>query len=271
MIKENIQENNGSSVKALIQKNKKKLTPVLSILFFLAVWECVSRFGKMSISLFPPPTWVAKELWSMIRSGLWFSDVLISLRRIFSGFLLGSLLGILIGLMTGRIPFVCALLEPVIQLLRPIPSTAWVSISIFWFGLGESSKLFLITYGVFFHVWLNTHIGVSSVDPIILRAARSMGAKGYHLFFEVILPAALPFIIAGLRAGMASAFIVVVAAEMTGASGGIGFRISHSREIFRADRMMVGMVTLGILGGLFDYLFTQVTKRIVFWTGEGKE
>lgn len=252
-------------------KYRNKITNAFSILLFLIIWEGFSRLSALSISLFPPPTWVIQELIRMIQSGMWGSDVLISLQRVISGFLLGSAIGITVGLMTGRIEVVRALLEPVIQLLRPIPSIAWVSISIFWFGLGEGAKLFLISYGVFFHVWLNTHVGVTTVDPVLIRAARSLGAKGKQLFFEVILPSSLPFIVAGLRIGVAVAFIVLVAAELTGASAGIGFRISHSREIWRADRMMVGLMTLGVLGGLSDMIFSQISKRVVFWTGEGRE
>jgi ABC-type nitrate/sulfonate/bicarbonate transport system permease component len=267
-----IKKNNlGTRIRDWGRRNVHFLTNILSITLFLLVWELFSRFGKLSISLFPPPTWVAQEFWRMLQSGLWINDVFVSTKRVVSGYLLGSTIAIIIGLMTGRIPIVRALLEPVIQLLRPIPSIAWVSISIFWFGLGESSKLFLITYGVFFHVWLNTHVGVSTVDPVLTRAARSLGAKGYRLFFEVIMPAALPFIIAGLRSGMAVAFIVVVAAELIGASAGVGFRISHSREIFRADRMMVGLMTLGVLGGSADMLFSWLARRLVFWTGEGRK
>ena len=250
--------------------NPSFTTNAASIALFLTVWELVSRFGSLGMNLFPPPSWVFQELWRMIQSGLWFSDVVVSVRRVVSGFLVGSTVAITTGLMTGRIPIVRALLEPVIQLLRPIPSIAWVSISIFWFGLGESSKLFLISYGVFFHVWLATHIGVSTVEPVLLRAARSLGAKGRKLFVEVILPAALPFIIAGLRAGVAVAFIVVVAAELVGASAGVGFRISHSREIFRADRMMVGLLTLGLLGGTGDRIFSRLSKKLVFWSGEAR-
>ena len=255
---------------SLFNRYRDKLSNVLSILFFLTVWELFSRFSGLSISLFPPPTWVVQELFRMLESGMWINDVLVSGKRVIAGFCLGSLIAVTTGLLTGRIAFVRALLEPVIQLLRPIPSIAWVSISIFWFGLGESAKIFLITYGVFFHVWLNTHIGVTTVEPVLIRAARSLGAEGRRLFFEVVLPAALPFIITGLRQGVAVAFIVVVAAELTGASEGVGFRISHSREMFRADRMLVGLMTLGVMGGLSDLLFSRLSRRIVFWTGEGR-
>jgi NitT/TauT family transport system permease protein len=259
-----------NKIKDFFVRNRTALTNIMSISLFLIIWETFSRLSKLSIALFPPPTWVAQEFWRMLQSGMWFNDVFISVRRVVSGFLTGATIAIITGLMTGRIPVVRALLEPVIQLLRPIPSIAWVSISIFWFGLGESSKLFLISYGVFFHVWLNTHIGVSTVDPVLLRAARSLGAKGRRLFFEVILPAGLPFIIAGLRSGVAVAFIVVVAAELTGAAAGVGYRISHSRELFRADRMMVGLMTLGVLGGTADLIFSRLAKRLVFWAGEGR-
>lgn len=265
-----IDKADGSGLKPWLSRNRNILMNILSISLFIIIWELASRLSNLNIALFPPPSWVVQELWRMVLSGMWFNDVWVSTARVAAGFLLGALIGLTVGLMTGRIELVRALIEPVIQLLRPIPSIAWVSISIFWFGLGELSKVLLITYGVFFHVWLNTHIGVSTVDPTLIRAARSLGAKGGRLFFQIILPAALPFIIAGFRLGVAVAFIVVVAAELSGASAGVGYRISHSREIFRADRMMVGLMTLGVLGGLADLMFTRLAKRIVFWTGEGR-
>jgi len=247
-----------------------RLNNVLSITIFLVAWELFSRLSALNINLFPPPTWVGEELWRMVLSGMLVSDAAASLRRSLAGFFLGSAFGITIGLLTGRIRIMRGLLEPVIQLFRPIPSIAFVPLSIFWFGLGESSKLFLITYGVFFPVWLNTHVGVSSVDPLLIRAARSLGAEGRRLFVEVILPASLPFVMAGLRQGVAVAFIVLVAAEMTGARAGLGFRIEESHELFRADRMLVGLLALGVLGGLSDLIFAKLTAKIIFWTGEGR-
>lgn len=247
-----------------------RISNVLSILVFLVVWELFSRFVASNMKIFPPPTIVGQELWRMIESGMLVSDMWASLIRSLAGFALGSLIAITIGLLTGRVSFIRALLEPVIQLLRPIPSIAFVPLSLFWFGLGESSKVFLITYGVFFPVWLNTHVGVSTVDPILIRAARSLGCDGRRLFTRVILPASVPFVVAGLRVGIAVAFIVLVAAEMLGASKGVGFRIGQSHEIYRADRMMVGLLTLGVMGGLADFLFATGSRKAVFWTGEAR-
>jgi ABC-type nitrate/sulfonate/bicarbonate transport system permease component len=253
-----------------LKRQRGRLNNILSIVIFLVAWELFSRFGELNINLFPPPSWVSQELGRMVQSGMLGNDVMASIKRSFSGFFLGSLIAITLGLLTGRIQFIRGLLEPVIQLFRPIPSIAFVPLSIFWFGLGEASKLFLITYGVFFPVWLNTHVGVSTVDPLLIRAARSLGAKGRSLFLEVVLPASMPFIMAGLRQGIAVAFIVLVAAEMTGARAGLGFRIEESHELFRADRMLVGLLALGVLGGLSDLVFAKLSERIVFWTGEAQ-
>jgi ABC-type nitrate/sulfonate/bicarbonate transport system permease component len=254
----------------LIRENRDRINNVLSILVFLAIWEIFSRFIATNMKIFPPPSIVGQELWRMVESGMLVEDMWASVKRSLAGFALGSTIAIVIGLLTGRIPFIRALLEPVIQLFRPIPSIAFVPLSLFWFGLGESSKVFLITYGVFFPVWLNTHVGVSTVDPVLIRAARSLGCEGRRLFTRVILPASIPFVVAGLRVGIAVAFIVLVAAEMLGASAGVGFRIGQSHEVYRADRMMVGLLTLGVMGGLADSLFAIASKKIVFWTGEAR-
>ena len=253
-----------------LRLNQNTFKRVGSVLLFLALWELVARFGGLSMNLFPPASWVFRELASMIESGLWFGDVWVSLRRALSGLVVGSSLGILIGLLTGRVLPIRTLLEPIIQLMRPIPSIAWVSMAIFWFGLGETSKLFLISYGCFFPVWLNTHVGVTTVDPVLVRAARSLGAEGRRLFVEIIVPAALPFIMTGFRTSVAVAFIVLVAAELTGANAGVGFRITASHVIYRADRMMVGLITLGLMGGISDMIASRLSNRIVFWTGEGR-
>lgn len=244
---------------------------VASIVLFFCMWELFSRYGTLNINMFPPPSWVFKELLAMIRSGMLFEDIAASLQRVIFGFTVGAFIGIAMGLLTGRVKVVRSLLEPIIQLFRPIPSIAFVPLAIFWFGLGETSKLFLVTYAVFFPVWLNTHIGVVTIDPLLIRAARSLGAKGPALFLEVVLPGSAPFIVAGLRQGVAVAFILLVAAEISGASAGIGFRIEQSHLVFRADRMMVGLLTLGILGGLADTLFNRIARRVVFWTGDARK
>lgn len=157
------------------------------------------------------------------------------------------------------------LLEPVIQVLRPIPGIAWIPFAILWFGVGEVPKLFIISLGVFFPVWLSTHVGVQATRSQYVEAAQSLGLGAHELFYRVVLPAALPSIVTGLRQGLAIAFILVVAAELTGASTGLGNLISQSHLTFRTDRMLVGLALLGVLGALVDFGFSRLARRLVHW------
>lgn len=231
----------------------------------LIAWQLMSVSHLVNPALFPPPTVVGKTASEMIVSGELAKDVGISLQRAVIGFLLGSFSGIALGLMTGRIRLVDATVGQLIQILRPIPSIALVPLAIVWFGLGETSKCFLVFWGVLFPVWVNSHLGAAGVDRAYLWAARSLGARPTNIFFEIVLPAALPLIIAGMRTGIAVAFICLVAAEMAGASGGIGFRIQVSHLVFRVDKMMVALATLGILGACADASFAWATARLIPW------
>jgi NitT/TauT family transport system permease protein len=140
-----------------------------------------------------------------------------------------------------------------------------VPVAIVWFGIGEGSKYFVISYTVFLAVWLNTHAGASDVASTYIRAARSLGASKFREFFEVIIPASAPHIVVGLRLGAALAFLSLVAAELSGASSGIGFRLQDARQFMRTDRMFVGLIELGILGALLDAVFVFFSRRIVHW------
>ena len=137
--------------------------------------------------------------------------------------------------------------------------------TIVWFGIGEGSKYFVIAYTVFLAVWLNTHHGAAHVAGTYIRAARSLGASRLREFFEVIVPAAAPHIVVGLRLGSALAFLSLVAAELSGASSGIGFRLQDARQFIRTDCMFVGLIELGILGATLDMIFVAISNRLVHW------
>lgn len=240
---------------------------VLTVPTFILIWEIISRSGVYSINLFPPPSEVFRELIAMLFSGELISDSLLSLQRVIVGFAVGSGLGILFGILTGRIKMLDRTLGQLIQIFRPIPAIAFVPFAIIWFGLGESSKYFLIAWAVFFVIWLNSYLGVSNVNISLIWAAKSLGATNKQILYEVVLPHAVPFIIAGARAGIAIAFVALVAAEMAGAYGGIGYRISASYLVFRIDKMIVGLIMLGILGAGVDALFSKIIKKIIPWYG----
>ena len=251
---------------------RRLLLNVLGVVIFLIVWEVAPRVVPgVNIQMFPPPSGITGTLWELVSSGELAQHTWSSLKRAILGFVIGSTAGILAGLITGRFESARDMSDPVLHSLRSIPSIAFVPLAIVWFGLGEAPKVALITWGTFFPVWVNTFIGVRDVPIIYVRSAASLGAQTSGIMLQVVLPAALPFIIAGLRQATAVAFVVLVAAELVGASSGLGYLISFSHLVFRVDMMFVGLMALGALGFLADALFAAALYKIFPWYGaEGR-
>lgn len=240
---------------------KRALRTGTSILLFLIAWELVSRAQFVPVSLFPPPSQVARAFIEMARSGELLRDIQSSLWRAVVGFIAGSLSGVVIGLLTGRVEFLKNYFSPIIQLFRPLPPVAIIPLIIVWFGIGELSKIFSIAFAVFFPVWINTHLGAEATPNFFLWSAKSLGVEKINVIWKVVFPAALPLIIAGLRTGIAIAFVMVFVSELAGASAGIGYQISVSQLAYRVDRMLADLVLLGALGALADLLLT----RLAWW------
>ena len=241
------------------------LQPASSLLIVLAVWAAVSALGIFPEAIFPTPGSVLVAAIDLFHSGLLISDLLDSLGRACVGFLIGASLGVAVGLLTGRTKVLRALLNPFLTILRPIPAIALVPVAIVWFGIGEGSKYFVISYTVFLAVWFNTHHGMEYVPDLYIRASRSLGASRRREFFGVVIPAAAPHIVAGIRLGVALAFLSLVAAELTGASSGIGYRLQEARQYIRTDQMFALLIELGVLGALIDFVFAKLGQRLVHW------
>ena len=152
-----------------------------------------------------------------------------------------------------------------LQVLRPIPPIAYIPLAILWFGLGNPPAFFLISLGAFFPVLMNTIAGVRQVDNIYLRAARNLGASRTTLFVSVILPAATPMILTGMRVGVGVAFICVIVAEMIAVNNGLGFRILEAREFFWSDKIIAGMLTIGLLGLVIDTGMDRLNRHLLRW------
>lgn len=241
------------------------VTSVCSLCFVAALWELAVANDLLDPRLFPAPSAVFQAGVDLWRSGVLAEHIYWSVRRAVIGFTLGTFLGVAVGLLTGKLTVFRIVLEPILQVIRPIPGIAWVPFAIVWFGVGETPKAFIISIGVFMPVWLNTHIGVMATPARYLEASANLGVKGPALFLRVVFPAALPFIVAGVRQGLALAFVLLVAAELTGASHDLGHLISVSHMAFRTDRMMVGLLLLGVLGATADYLFNRLARRLIHW------
>jgi NitT/TauT family transport system permease protein len=237
------------------------LVPVLSVCALLLVWQVVSAAFFPPV-LFPTPVMVAKAAVGEILSGRLLKDSAVSLRRIFAGFALGCAVGAGLGLLMGSVRLARRSLDPYIQFGRFVPSISLLSPALIWFGIGEGSKLFLITYTTTFIVLLNTLGAVLSVPRNKIRAAQCLGATRWQLFRLVTLPASLHGIFTGMRVGMGLSFTTVVAAEMIAADTGLGYLILSSRLWFQTDVVFVGIITLGTLGYLADKAFQALVHRL---------
>lgn len=238
---------------------------VMSVPMFLALWQIVSVAEVVNRILFPPPTEVVVALYRAALDGTLAADLAMSVSRVLVGYGTGAAGGILIGLLTGRYALISNLLTPIFQLLRPIPPIAFVPIVILWFGLTEIGKYFLVFWGVFFTVWIATHLGVQKVDAMLLRAARSLGTTERGLLRHVILPGALPYVFVGLRTSVSISFYTLVAAELAGAFAGIAYRIELAQQNMQIGQVMGGLVMLGVISASADRCFSVLSRRLVWW------
>lgn len=240
-----------------------RLALLLSVPAFLGFWELVSRSGIVNPVLFPPPSVVAVALVDWVHNGL-LADLAMSLSRVAVGFASGALLGALVGILTGRYRLFANFLTPVFQLLRPIPPIAFVPIVILWFGLSELGKYFLVFWGVFFTVWIAAHLGVQRVDPMLIRAARSLGMPERRMLQEVLLPASAPYIFVGLRTSVGISFYTLVAAELAGTFAGLAYRIEVAQQNLQIGQVLAGLLILGVVSFTADRAFDWFSRRFVW-------
>lgn len=234
----------------------------------LAAWEFAARSGIIDAAIFPSPLLAAKNA----STHLTLTDVLVhtgwSLLRVVVGFSIGALAGIVIGIAAGWYRIAGYFFVPLIELLRPIPPLAWIPLAIIWFGLGESSKFFMIFLGAFFPVVTAAYWGVTSVDPVLIRAAQSFGLKGVQLLVRVAIPGAAPDLATGLRIGWGLSFGVLVAAELIAAEKGLGYLIMHARLLGDVNVIVVGILLIGALNLLTDALIALGIRK---WIGQWHE
>jgi NitT/TauT family transport system permease protein len=242
-----------------------RLALYLSLPAFLLLWQLVSTSGRVNRILTPAPTDVFTAIVRALRDGTLLLDVGWSVSRVVIGYAIGAVLGIAAGLVTARFKIFDNLLSPTLQTLRPIPPIAIVPLTIIWFGLTEGAKYFLIAWGVFFVVWIATYMGVHRINPLLIRAAQSLGVPEKRMLREVIFPGALPYIAVGLRTSVTIAFYSLVAAEVAGAFAGIAYRVNVSHQNMQTSLMIGALLALGVVSAAADYAFNAAARRVVFW------
>jgi sulfonate transport system permease protein len=246
-----------------------ELSHLWLLLVLIVVWEFASRFGQ-SINpqldvMLPPPTAVfsaAQDLWAR---GVLITHIVDSLRRVLIAVGTAALLGIPLGLAMGWFEKFRTAVDPVIEFIRPIPPLAWIPLSILWFGIGDTQIQYIIFLAAFFPVVLNSRAGARDIDTYLVRAGLSLGATPRDLFFTVILPGALPNIFTGLRVALGIGWMALVAGELVAAPSGLGYLINNARTLFRSDYILLGMVLIGALGLILDYIMRQLIRLLMPW------
>lgn len=238
------------------------LLTVASLVLAFAIWQFLSSV-LFNPFLIPPPLEVIRTAIPMLMSGEIISDVTISMTRVLVGFATGSLAGVVVGVLLGRIRLLHDLLDPIIELLRYLSPTAMIPIAVIWFGIGELSKYFLIFWGTFFIVVINTTAGVWRTPVARQRAAECLGANQLQIFALVIVPSAVPYIVTGMRVAMASSFMSIIPAEILAADSGIGYLLQKSSMLLQTNRIFVALLTICVLGFIVDRIFRFFVDRVL--------
>ena len=238
------------------------LLSAASLALAFLIWQLLSTF-IFNPFLIPPPLEVIRTAIPMMMSGEIFADVSISMSRILVGFFSGSLIGVIFGVLLGRIRVLHDLLDPIMELLRYLSPTAMIPIAVIWFGIGELSKYFLIFWGTFFIVLINTTAGVWRAPIARQRAAECLGANRLQIFLMVVIPSAVPYIVTGMRVAMASSFMSIIPAEILAADSGIGYLLQKSSMLLQTNRIFVALLTICILGFAVDRMFRFFVQRVL--------
>ena len=250
---------------AFLERRAPRWSGPVGILTLLSLWQTLCMSGLVSELYLPAPTTILQTGWEMLVSGEIVGNLKASLQRIAWGFAVGSIAGILIGLLTGFSKLAEAVGNPLIYSLYPVPKIALLPLIILWLGIGEVSKISIISLGVFFPVVINTYSGVKNVDPLLIKVAVSYRASRLNIIRKVILPAALPVIFAGLRLAAGTSLLLLVAAEMIAAKEGIGAMVLHYGDLMLTTKLMVGVLVLSLLGLIFNRALEWLERLLIPW------
>ncbi|HEY3424831.1 MAG TPA: ABC transporter permease [Negativicutes bacterium] len=241
------------------------LEKTIAIAVVLVIWEALPRLGFIDPFLLPPFSDVLDKLIHLITSGEIVKHFSISFKRSFVGFIMGVGIAIPLGVFMGWYSKLEEIVDPLLQACRSSSVLALYPVFLLLFGLGEVSKTAIIIWGTVWPALLNTIAGVKYTDPVLIKAARSMGVSQFTLLYKVIVPASLPYILTGIRLSASNSILVLVAAEMIGANAGLGFMIFYMEERYAVPEMYAGIIILSLIGVLVNYLLVSIEKRVTGW------
>jgi ABC-type nitrate/sulfonate/bicarbonate transport system permease component len=254
---------NRSPARRAAQAVAAPLPKLAGPLIVLLLWMAAATSSPLVASVMPPPQAVLAALLDRLSDGALALDVAASLMRAVLGMAMAVLVAVPVGVAMGTTPLLRRLLLGPVELLRPISAIAWIPLAILWFGIGLGSVVFVIFVGCVFIVLINTLAAVRAVDPDLVKAARTLGADRATIFCKVVIPAALPGILLGMRVALAAAWGGVIVAEMIAAQQGLGYMIHWGQTTFRPDLVVGGMVLIGVIGYALNRLFVLLERRLL--------
>jgi sulfonate transport system permease protein len=248
--------------------DSKRATVLISLILpilIIIVWFVGSATGSINPSIIPTPQKVGDAFGKMLEDGSLWQHILASFSRVLKGFAIGAISGIVLGLFIGLYFRLNQLFATLIGILRPIPPIAMIPLFIMWLGIGEESKVALVTVGAFWPVLLNTIAGVQSTDPKLIEVAQVFGKSRLTILKDIIIPSTIPSLFTGLRLSISTAWSCVVAAEMIAADKGVGYLIMFARQMSKPAELFVGIISIGVIGLAIDILFQLLQKKVVYW------
>ena len=238
------------------------IVPVL----LLTVWVILEKKGSLNTVIMPAPSRILSTFVAMVKNGMLLNNLLVSLGRVLKGYFIAALLGIVLGILIGLFKHLTRLTALLIQIIKPIPPIAWIPLVILWFGIGEEGKIFLIFLGGFFTILINVVDGIRQTDKKLIEVSKAMETPFLKHVFLLVIPHSAPNIFTGLRVGLSSCWMCVVAAELVSSTTGLGYMIMNARQFGQTDVVIVGMLTIGVLGKVMDSLLKLVEKLVIRWT-----
>lgn len=249
------------SIRAVLARRRAVLDLFISMGGLLALWWLATR--QADSALLPSPGEVFLAARSLIRAGTLWNDSFVTVTRVLVGYVAGVVGGVVFGVAIGRVTLIARYLEPIVGFIRTIPPVAIIPLSVIWFGIGETSKYFVVFYGTIFVVIFNAIDAARNVPHTRLLAAASLGATRRQQFVDVVIPSIVPGVWTGMKTAVGFSFMAVVAAELIAASSGIGNLIMQSRTLLETDKMFVGLAVLACLGGAADWVYTRIGRKVL--------
>ena len=249
----------------MLKKVGYGLEYIVLVVAIIILWQVLNISGNLNPVILPAPSKVWLTFISLLKSGTLITNLLISITRVLKGYLIAMTLGLVLGVFIGLFEHVRRLTDLLVQIIKPIPPIAWIPLVILWFGIGESGKVFLIFLGGFFTMLVNVVDGIRQADNKLLEVSQTAETPFSKHVFRVIIPGAAPNIFTGLRVGLSSCWMCVVAAELVSSNTGLGYMIMNARQFGQTDVVIVGMLIIGLIGKLMDSLLKIVEGKVIRW------